>query len=171
MEIETSAPMNATEITEVRGLVNAHGLPESVATEIFRQKMTVPQARAHILDVLATAGDALQIGHNPRIMFGGASPQANAETLDNPAFHAKAVTDVLYARLSGRAPQGAARELMNTSLVDLAREMIAQRGVRNAYRLRPNEVLDQASWGGARASGARNPWLASSQNANAGSAK
>lgn len=165
MDHDTIAPMNATEITEVRGLVNAHGLPESVATEIFRKKMTVPQARAHILDVLATAGDALQVGHSPRIMFGNPSHQANAETLDNPAFHAKAVTDVLYSRLSGKAPQGAARELMNTSLVDLAREMIAQRGVRNAYRLRPNEVLDQATWGGARASSARNPWLTSSQNA------
>lgn len=148
-------PMNAAQIKEVRELVEAYGLPRSVALEIFNQPMNIAQARAHILDSLATSGDASGIGHTrAQSGFGG------AETLDNPAFHANAVAEVIYSRLSGKAPQGAARELMDTSLVDLAREMVARRGIRNAARMRPNDVLDTATWGGPRGSGARVPWLA-----------
>lgn len=150
-----TGPMNAAQITEVRQLVEAYGLPRSTALHIFNSRMNIAQAKAHIVDALATAGDEADIGHaRPEAGF------ANAETLDNPAFHAKAVSDVLYARLSGKAPQGAARELMETSLVDLAREMVARRGARNAYRMRPMDVLDAATWGGPRNTASRSPWLA-----------
>lgn len=156
-----AGPMNAAQIKEVRELVEAYGLPRSLALEIFNSPMNVAQARAHILAALASDGDGAGIGHTrPANGFAG------GETLDNPVFHATQVENAIYARLSGKAPQGAAVELMNSSLVDLAREMLARRGVNNAYRMRPNDVLDAASWGSARGSSGRTPWLGAASQGN-----
>lgn len=74
------------------------------------------------------------------------------DTFDNPAFKGEAIRDAIYARMSGSAPTDAARQFMGMSLVQMAGEMLEQRGVRTRG-MAPHEVIEASSWNrvGARA--------------------
>lgn len=74
------------------------------------------------------------------------------DTFANPTFHGDAIRDALYARMSGTAPTDAARQFMGMSLVQMAGEMLEQRGV-STRGMAPNDVVEAASWNrvGARA--------------------
>ena len=150
------AAMSVEQVKEVRALVEAHRLPQSVADGIFRDNMSMSAARAHILGALASASDDAGIGHHP---FPG---RPGADSFDNPAFFGQSVTDLIFCRMSGKPPEGAARELANMSMVDLAREMLARNGERNAHRMRPADVLAKASWAGPRASRTGGSWIGAS---------
>jgi ATP-dependent Clp endopeptidase proteolytic subunit ClpP len=154
--------MSADQVREVNALVEAHRLPQSVATDIFRKGMSMEGARAHILEALAGAGDAYDIGG---LSTAGALPTAQ-NSFDNPQFFGRAITDLIYSRMAGKAPEGAARELANMSLVDLAREMVGRNGVRNAHRMRAEDVLAAASWAGPRASRGGTNWIGSTSRNN-----
>jgi hypothetical protein len=58
------------------------------------------------------------------------------ETLDNPDFLCRSVEDALFARMSGRAPEGAAQELMGRSLLDMGAMLLEARGERVSWRSR-----------------------------------
>lgn len=135
-----------TRISTIIALCGKHGLPDAVSASLIERGTTLDSARAAILDHLASEGDRLAIGHS----MAGVSGQ----TMDSPDFHAKAVGDALYARMAGKVPEGAARELMGTTVVDMAREMLHRAGVRNAIRMRPADVLSEVSrYRGPQASG------------------
>jgi hypothetical protein len=55
------------------------------------------------------------------------------QTLDNPDFLNRAVGDALYARMTGKAPQGAAREIMGRSLLDYGAMLLQSRGERVSW--------------------------------------
>jgi hypothetical protein len=57
----------------------------------------------------------------------------NGETLDNPDFLGRAISDALYARMSGKAPEGAAREMMGRSLLDIGAMLLQARGERVSW--------------------------------------
>ncbi len=148
-----SIAMNADQVREIRNLVDAHGLPATLATDIFRRNLSMEAARSAIMDALADQGDSSAGSHIAGMIM-------NGDTFDNPAFFGQSVTNLIYARMAGKVPEGAARELANMTLVDLAREMVARAGVRNAHRMRPDDVLAAASWSGPRSSrGTGGPWL------------
>ena len=139
--IADAVALERTRVTTITSLCSKHRLPQQLATHLIENNTTLAAAREVILEKLAERDDALNIGHSV----------SREGTLDNPSFHAKAVGDAIYAKMSGKAPEGAAREFMNVSVVDMAREMLARRGVQNAIRMRPNDVLRAALVGGPRA--------------------
>ena len=59
-----------TRISEITALTTKHGIDAETATSLITAGASVADARAQVLDVLATRADAANIGHNPRIMFG-----------------------------------------------------------------------------------------------------
>lgn len=68
------------------------------------------------------------------------------ETYDNPSFHARAIGDALFARMSGTAPTGEARQFMHMSMVQMAGEMLTRGGVRDVNRMNPEQVMNAAAW-------------------------
>ena len=64
-------------------------------------------------------------------------------TLDNPAFLGRTIEDVIYARVTGSEPPGAARELMAKSLLELGAMCVERsRGERISFA-NPNSVVDR----------------------------
>ena len=70
------------------------------------------------------------------------------QTFDNPQFHARAIEDALYARMSGAAPSSAAREFMGMSMVQIAGAMLERSGRGHARNLSPTDILSAAAWNG-----------------------
>lgn len=60
----------------------------------------------------------------------------DGDTLDNPDFLCRSVEDALFARMSGKAPEGAAQELMGRSLLDMGAMLLEARGERVSWRSR-----------------------------------
>lgn len=122
-------------VGEVRQIVAQANLPEAFALDLLAQALPVDQVRSAVIDRIASAAPIIN----------NYSPGPGHQTFDNPAFQTEAMADALYARMSGRAPQGAAVALMNLTMTDMAREMLEHRGVRNVRRMRPDEVFNAAS--------------------------
>lgn len=129
--------LERTRISTIMSLGTKHGIPAAITARLVDNGTTLALARETILDHLATQSDALNVGHG-RPGGGG--------TLDDPNYHGKAVGDAIYARLSGKPPEGAAREFMGATVVDMAREMLAKQGVQNAIRMRPADILHPGNW-------------------------
>jgi ATP-dependent protease ClpP protease subunit len=146
----TKVQMNQTDMASVRALVDTHGLGDAFALDLIQSCSNISDARNAILDKLAERSDQEQIGNNLDLI--------GACTFDNPDYHEKSIGDAIYARMSGKTPQGGAIELMGVSLVDMAREMLAKRGVRNVLRMRPTDVLSHSSIQGQRRDGS-DGWL------------
>lgn len=150
---DTAAAVAAerTRVSTIMALSDKHNLPAAMATALIKDGIGLEQARAAILDHLAERSDLARIGH---VFSAG-------ETLDNPAFAAKAMGDALYARMSGKQPEGAAVTFAGTTMVDMARALVEARIGRSARTMRPEDVLAQAAWNGGRAPpAASGGWLA-----------
>ena len=76
--------------------------------------------------LIAKIGDTNNAGLPSRV--GGRQPSVGSETMDNPDFLGKAIEGALYARMSGTTPDGASRELMGRSLLDLGAATLELRG-------------------------------------------
>jgi HK97 family phage prohead protease len=59
-----------------------------------------------------------------------------AESLDNPNSLERAIEGVLYARMSGKPPEGAATELMGRSMLDLGAMLLQANGERVSWKSR-----------------------------------
>jgi len=134
-------------ITTIMNLCRKAHLGEDFAQGLIDKATPLPQAREQIVDALAARDEVDGVGHlNHNGELGG-------HTFANPNFQAKAMGDALYSRLTGKAPEGAAREMMSLSMVDMARIMAEARGVRGARTMRPEQVLSAAAWNGGRFGG------------------
>jgi HK97 family phage prohead protease len=72
-------------------------------------------------------------GHNEPPNIKGTMMHANAQTLDNPAFLRQTLEDALYARATGKAPEGAARDFVGAPL-DAYDDILAEaRGERRSW--------------------------------------
>ena len=68
------------------------------------------------------------------------------QTLDNPVFRSRAIEDALFARMSGTAPNEAAREFMSMTMVQIAGDMLARAGARDVHRMSAERILNAAAW-------------------------
>lgn len=106
----------------------------------------IGQPRAHLSEEMARASLGEHDDDNHR-----RSPfmRANAQTLDNPHFVRQSLEDALYARMTGNAPQGAAREFIGAPLAAYDDIIAEARGERRSWLSR-----GPGSWfGGSRAGG------------------
>ncbi|WP_311267079.1 prohead protease/major capsid protein fusion protein [Sphingobium sp. WCS2017Hpa-17] len=71
-------------------------------------------------------------------------------TYDNPDFHARAIEDAIYARMSGRTPTDHARAFMHMSLVQIAGQVAERAGVRGVQGMAPGDILNNAAWSRSR---------------------
>jgi ATP-dependent protease ClpP protease subunit len=102
------------------------GLPLEKLNEIVAAAGDKDAARDALIDAMAATQDA----NKPR---GGPSLAAHGATFDNPNFLSNAAADALYCRMSGKAPDGAAREWMGQSLMDIGRAVLAANGQRAKF--------------------------------------
>lgn len=121
-------------VSAIMALASKHNIPAALMQTLVTSNATLDAARERMLDHLAAQSDGMNIGH----MVQG--------SLADPTFAAKAMGDALYAKMSGKAPEGAAREMMGLSMVDMARTMADYHGVRGARTMRPEQVLNAAAW-------------------------
>ncbi|GGB26828.1 hypothetical protein GCM10011380_15490 [Sphingomonas metalli] len=143
---------------------SAYDLPAEICgdlvLEMAERQLSEGDARDSLLHIVAerqrqqTSGVS-RVGS--ALVTPSGSPSANAlvfghRTYDDPNFHAGAVEDALFARMSGTAPSDQARAFMSMSMVQIAGELLSRSGVHNVNRMAPNDVLNAAAWnsGGAR---------------------
>ncbi len=105
-----------TRVREIGALAARHGLPADLVQRHVDAGTTVDAFRGVALDALATRTEATVI-----------TSRHNDQTLDNPAVRSAALTDALAARITGRAPEGAATQFAGIGFVDLARELVGDR--------------------------------------------
>lgn len=145
------APGQRASITALRDLTtmaaNDYDLPRDqcaeLALEMAERGFTDVEARAHVMEILATRqrNSTAGITTAGALLMGG-----GGRTLDNPNFYGRAIQDALYSRMSGRAPSDAAREFMGMSLVQLATDLSSRAGVRDVTRMSPEQIIAAASW-------------------------
>ena len=104
------------------------GLALAELNAIVDAAATFDQAKDKLIDKLAEARSQLpKSGGNPDFRI-------NGNTLDNPDFLGTQIENVLYARMSGKAPEApAARELMGRSLLDLGAALLQSQGERVSW--------------------------------------
>lgn len=141
---------------------DSYGLPAEMcgelALELAERQLSEGEARDAVMHILGQRQRQQTRGVDASGSASAvASPAGNAlifgeRTYDNPQFHARAVEDALFARMSGRAPSEQARQFMGMSMVQIAGELLTRSGVHNINRMAPNDVLSAAAWnsGGTR---------------------
>ncbi|QOZ47595.1 peptidase [Bradyrhizobium sp. CCBAU 53340] len=115
----------------------ARGMSVEFARQHIAEGSTIHEFRLAVLDEMAERASRLHIN----------SRTDSSATFDNPDFTARMVGDVLYARMTGTRPEGAAAELAGKSLLDLGAMMLEQRGERPNWRNRDqlaNQILTRA---------------------------
>jgi hypothetical protein len=153
---DSTAPAS---ITILRGLAveaaTAFGWPErdcsNLALDMAERGLSEPDARATVMQIAGEMQRRETGGlRGPRALVDGAVETmlrgSNAATMDNPGFHARAIEDALYARMSGTAPTEAAREFMGMTMVQMAGTMLERGGERSVNRMQPNDILNSAAW-------------------------
>lgn len=122
-------------VNTIRNEVARAGIADAAFSDtLVNSGATIDRARTSIIDHIAENAPVIT-NFRP----------AGVQTFDNPAFTAQAIADTLYARMSGRRPDGAAASMMNMTMTDMARELLERRGVPGVRRMRPMEVFNIAS--------------------------
>ncbi|QCB42282.1 hypothetical protein E5673_08590 [Sphingomonas sp. PAMC26645] len=130
-----------------------------LALEIAERSLTEGQARDAVMAIVAERQRQATsnvrhipggVGNTGVSGFAGEAARALASdglrNFDNPHFHARAIEEALFARMSGTAPTEAAREFMNMSMVQIAGDLAQRRGLRDVHRMNPTDVLNAAAW-------------------------
>ena len=119
------------------GQIERHEASELVL-ELAQRSLSRGEARDTLMQIAA---------ERQRQSTGGFRGFARSdETYDNPSFHSRAIEDALFARMSGTAPSGEARQFMHMSMVQIAGEMLSRGGVRDVNRMNPGQILNAAAW-------------------------
>lgn len=117
-------PNEAQRIAQITDIAKRTGIDAIETETAIGDGVSVADFRARALEVLAARSDATAIN--------GRLPH-NEQTLDNPAFLARSIEGALYARMSGKAPEGAAREYAGKTLLEMGVEMLRARGERTSW--------------------------------------
>lgn len=120
-------------IATIRQIVAQAKLPAEFALDLAERGLSTEDVRNAVIDQLAERAPVITNYHPQDQRFG------------NPGFHAQAMADALYCRMSGRRPEGAAAEVIALSMTDMARELLEHAGVRGVRRMRAEEVLKQTA--------------------------
>lgn len=112
------APSNRAAINpQIRTLFVEAGAPSTLADLAIDQEASIEEARSMLFNHLATRGRASSIRTSVGMDY--TDPQVQNRTIG----------DALYARLSGTAPSGAARELAHHSIIGLMEHYVRANGV------------------------------------------
>ncbi|WP_155263065.1 prohead protease/major capsid protein fusion protein [Sphingomonas segetis] len=136
---------NSTQAIDFIRMARDFGV-ETAAEELVRRNESGEIGTEAAREALLRAAAERQRADVSGLHGSGIVTERGAQTFDNPAFHARAVEDALYSRLSGKAPNDAAREFRGLSMVALASEMLVRSGTRDVHRMTPDQVLTAAAW-------------------------
>ncbi len=139
MEADTNADAEALRAraaanAEFRTLVTAAGLDHAAADSLIDRGATVAAARAELFDTLVERSGGT-VRHQ-RIELG--------TNHDAPEALRERMTGALTCRLTGAAPDDAARPYMHRRLVDLAAELLTARGERGVTGWSPDTIFTRA---------------------------
>ena len=123
-------------ISTIYAMAEALTQPRSIADEHVRSGASIATATAAIRAAHERHHNAHDQG-TPRFT------QISDRTLDNPAFGAAAVSDAIYARLSGKTAQGPASRYANASLLDLGSTLLDVRGQTGSRFLSKSNLADK----------------------------
>lgn len=112
-KIKKLQPLGALQMRTLQKLGDSHGL-RTFVDGLIDARHDESTIRARILDELASRSAA----NGPVLTSIGYA--MSTDTLDNPTFARQAKIDALYARMTGKEPEGAAREFFRRSLRELA---------------------------------------------------
>lgn len=100
------------------------GLTLATLNSIVEKSETWDVAKDAMIDMLATKDRASK----PR--FSPGDHRERHESFDNPDFLGKAIGDAIYARMSGRAPEGPAKEWAGRTLLEMGVATLQAKGQR-----------------------------------------
>ncbi len=132
-ESRNLSALSAREMMDLCEMAQRHNMPSDFVRAQLDSNATVADFRAGVLDRVADRASATRI--NPR------TPAPGDDSFNNPEFVARTIGDVLYARMSGQAPSGAAAELAGRSLLELGALNLETRGETVSWKNR-NSVAD-----------------------------
>lgn len=110
--------MSDRQVREALRIAANHGIDVGFAQRQIDSGASLADFRASVLE---------QIGDRSPVI---SARSYGDDTLENPDFMSRAVEDALYARMSGKAPEGAATEMMGRSLLDMGAMLMQARGER-----------------------------------------
>lgn len=132
--IRMSAADQAAAYRSAEGL----NLPAGFVTRAIDAGNTLDQFRDAALHHLAERSQ--QTRQRPYIAIGG----DGGETLDNPEFLGRAISDALYARMRGKPGEGPAADFRGLTVTEMMREMGRRQNVRGIDRMDRGAVVDWA---------------------------
>ncbi|GAA0471404.1 hypothetical protein GCM10009096_10480 [Parasphingorhabdus litoris] len=110
------------------------------AEELVRKnsagKVSIEAARQALMKFAGEEQNAATSGFR-----GSAGAVLTEPTYDNPSFLAQAMSDALYARMSGSEPAPEACEFMGLSVPQMAGEIISRRGHRDIHRMSATNII------------------------------
>lgn len=117
-EIRTQERQRADDI---RSVVKQASLDGAFADELIgREDCTIDQARAVVLDELATRSEATQV--RSAVTF------TDRESGDDPSVVRERMAEAVACRYTGEDPSDKVREFMNLSMMELAGDLLSARG-------------------------------------------
>ena len=137
-EIETrSAPKRRMSDRDARvayEICASQNIPGDFARGLIDDGRSLDEFRSAVFDRLADQAN--------RTKTGGVREPGTGNNFSNPEFLSRSIEDALYARMTGAAPEGAARELVGRSLIDLGAMIMESRGERVSWARR-SAIADQ----------------------------
>jgi HK97 family phage prohead protease len=112
------------EAREIFSLTALANMPGEFAQRHIDHGTSLAEFRGLLFDAQAAEADktrSISISHDQR------------GTFDNPDFVGRTIEDVLFSRMTGTAPDGAARELAGCSMLELGARLLQQRGERVSW--------------------------------------
>jgi ATP-dependent protease ClpP protease subunit len=105
------------------------GIALAELNAIIDASASIDIAKDSLIDAMAKASSAL-----PRAGGWDGWSRGGDESFNNPEFLGKAISDAMYARMSGKAPAGPAREWAGRTLLDMGEATLRVRGARVTWK-------------------------------------
>lgn len=138
---QNTRTMSDREARQIYDLTARSGLPADFARQYIESGASPKNFRNKLFERLAGDADRTRTDN----CRGGSN-----ETFDNPEFLSRSIEDALYARMTGKAPTGAAVELAGRSLLEMGAMILQSRGERVSWANRSNlaSQMMERSFGG-----------------------
>jgi ATP-dependent Clp endopeptidase proteolytic subunit ClpP len=150
-DVQAAVATERARVSGIRALGTKHKLPTEFIDELVAGDTTLAVAREKILDKLAEAGDAQNVGHNSPAVVTQDARDKFREGATNWLLVKAGVAPMIEAaaKLRGETIRLDPGEFRGVRNADLAREALAMAGVRFDSR-NPDAVVREAMIGGAR---------------------
>ncbi len=142
--VTSAVAAERTRIADIQALATRHGVDAATATALIRDGKTVDEARAAVLDALATRGDAVAVGHSPAVVTADARDKWQQGALNNILMRSgQSGLIAAAAKARGETIDLDPGEFRGVTMVQLAAEALQNAGIRAASR-DPNQIVGQA---------------------------